>query len=482
MLAATEQRQGAETAVPLVVDLDGTLIRTDLLAETIFAALGANPFCLFDLIKGWRRGRSHLKAIAAELSAIDPASLPYDADVLSLIDKARAQGRPVYLASASTDCLVAAVARHIGKFDGWFASKGDHNLKAQAKAQLLVAKFGEKGFDYAGNEAADLPIWAHARKAIAVATPAHVQARLSGLNTNSERIGEARGTWRAWLKLLRVHQYAKNLLVFIPLVAAHAFTTPAIFHAVLAFIAFSACASGVYILNDAADLSADRMHPTKRDRPLAKGTIPIWQALAAVPGLLLFAFAVAALTNWDFVLILAGYLAVTTAYTFKFKRMLLLDAVSLAGLYTLRVIGGAAAVSVPVSSWLLGFSLFIFTSLALVKRYVELTKLLDQGLPNPANRAYEKDDLPIVASLAAAAGYNAVIVLALYISSDTVTSLYGRPQMLWLVCPLVMYWISRLIMKAHRRQMDDDPVVFALKDPISLITALCITIAGLLAL
>lgn len=482
MLAQTEPTLEDETNIPLVIDLDGTLVRSDLLAETVFSALAANPFSIFELLGAWREGRAHLKERAAALTSLDPATLPYNGDVLALIDEARAKGRKVYLASASNERLVEDVARHVGKFDGWYGSSRDTNLKAEAKARLLTATFGEKGFDYAGNESADLPIWMRARKAIAVGTPEHVDTELASRNATIVRVGTPAGSWRDWLKLLRIHQYAKNALVFIPLVAAHAFNPQAIFNAILAFIAFSACASGVYILNDAADLAADRAHPSKKNRPLANGRVPIWAALSAVPGLFLFAFAAAALTTWDFVVILAAYLVTTMAYTFKFKRMMLLDAVSLAGLYTLRVIGGAYAVGVPVSSWLLGFSLFIFTSLALIKRYIELTRLLDQGLPNPTNRAYEKGDLPIIASLSAAAGYNAVIVLALYISSDAVAGLYRRPELLWIVCPIIMYWISRLLMKAHRRQMDDDPLIFALKDPISLIAAICIGAAGLFAL
>lgn len=482
MCPAPQTSPNVKDRTPLVVDLDGTLLRSDLLVESLFSAIGANPWSVFSLLKAWSESRAALKERAAALGAIDVSTLPYDPGVLAHIETARSDGRPVYLASASNESLVSAVAQHLGKFDGWFGSDRHRNLKAEAKASLLVEKFGDKGFDYAGNETADLVVWQRARKAIAVGAPASVMQKLARQNGEVTRIDGSQSRWTAWLKLLRVHQYAKNVLVFVPLITAHALSGGALSAGLLAFVAFSLCASGIYILNDAADLAADRAHPTKKDRPLANGSVPIMKALAAVPILFALAFATAALTTIEFIATLGIYLAVTIAYTFKLKRMMLLDAVSLAGLYSLRVIGGAKAAVVPISSWLLGFSLFIFTALALVKRYVELAKLQDLGLPDPANRAYQKGDLTVIASLAAAAGYNAVIVLALYISSDAVTPLYGRPEMLWLACPIVMYWISRLLLKAHRRQIDDDPVIFALKDPVSLIAAAAIALIGLLAL
>lgn len=482
MLTVTQPRPDAGNAIPLVVDLDGTLVRSDLMVESLFSALAANPLHLADLLKALSVSRAAFKSLAASHADIAAASLPYDADVLVLIKEARAAGRPVYLASASNARLVEQVAKHLGLFDGWYGSSSTENLKSKAKAEKLVEVFGEKGFDYIGNDTADLAVWQRARKAIAIRTSESVEKQLRSSHTDASVVVTKATGWKPWFKLLRVHQYAKNFLVFVPLLAAHTFTSGAIANAVLAFAAFSLCASGVYILNDLFDLSADRAHPTKKNRPLANGTVPILHAIVVAPILIIAAFALAIITNWVFAALLGIYLAVTTAYSLFLKRKMLLDAVSLAALYTLRVIGGAAAIAVPVSRWLLAFSLFIFMSLALIKRYVELSRLLDKGLPNPSNRAYVKEDLPIVACLAAAAGYNAVIVLALYMSSDTFAGLYRNPEFMWLVCPLMMYWISRLLMKAHRRQMDDDPVVFALKDRVSIAVAAAIAILGVIAL
>jgi 4-hydroxybenzoate polyprenyltransferase len=270
-----------------------------------------------------------------------------------------------------------------------------------------------------------------------------------------------------WLQQLRVHHYAKNGLVFVPVLTAHAFTLSALSSSFLAFTAFCLCASGAYIINDTADLEADRQHPTKSKRPLAEAKIAPGQALIAAGLVVLCAFLVAAAISPQFLLVLAAYLGITTAYTFWLKRKLLVDVIALSLLYTLRVMGGAVAIEVTLSEWLLAFSLLIFASLALIKRYAELANGLALHVPEPLNRDYKTEDLGVVAAIAAAAGFNAVTVFALYISSDAGLQLYSRPRLLWLICPILMYWIGRALILAHRGLMDDDPIVFALKDPIS---------------
>jgi 4-hydroxybenzoate polyprenyltransferase len=279
---------------------------------------------------------------------------------------------------------------------------------------------------------------------------------------------------RTWAKLLRVHQYAKNGLVFVPMLTAQQLNTHALLLEIGAFSAFSLCASCVYIFNDLADIEADRAHPTKRNRPLAAGTIGPPVAIIVAFLSLLVALAIAASVSLPFLGVLLVYLALTTAYTYSLKRKMFVDVVVLAMLYTIRVIGGAVAIGVETSEWLLAFSMFIFTALALVKRYTELSDLLDKAMPGPANRNYAVSDLSIVAALAAASGFNAVTVFALYISSDAVRHLYHRPQLLWLICPILMYWIARILMLSHRGMMDEDPVVFALKDRRSFVCGLAI--------
>lgn len=452
-----------ESDVPLVVDLDGTLIRSDLLVESAFAHVGENPLRIVALLSALRRGKAALKSAIATETAIDVAHLPYDDRVLDLITEARAAGRAIYVASASNERYVAAVAEHIGA-DGWFASDDTTNLSREHKARRLVEAFGERRFDYVGNDAADLPVWAVCRKGWAVQPPPAVRKAIAASAREVTVFDPPPGRVRAWIKLFRVHQWAKNALVFVPLVTAHRFGLGSIVDAIGAFVAFSLAASAVYVINDLVDLEADRKHPSKRRRPLAAGTVPILAAVPTALGLLAGAGVVALLITPLFAAVLLAYLVLTTAYTFHLKRKMLIDIVALAALYTIRVIGGAAAISVPVSEWLLGFSMFIFASLALIKRYVELAGRVDADLPDPSNRNYLKSDLDIVGALAAAAGFNAVTVFALYISSDTVRQLYHHPQALWLACPILMYWLGRALMMAHRRLMDDDPIFFALKD------------------
>jgi len=471
-------KKATEGPKPLVVDLDGTLVRSDLLIETAFAELGRRPASAVEMFAALLKGKAALKHKIAGMGAFDPAVLPYDQVVLEVIAEARAAGRPVYLASASSARLVQAVAEHLGLFTGWFGSDESNNLAGEAKAEQLVAAFGERGFDYIGNDKPDLLVWPHADKALTVRANPSVRRRLARTHSDIAHLESVKPTLKTWIKLFRVHQYAKNALIFVPLATSHSFDLGSIWAAGLAFVAYSLCASGVYVLNDLVDLAADRGHPTKRNRPLANGSLPLLQAVLTVPLLLVAGLAIGAAVSWPFLAVLAGYLALTTSYSFWLKRKMLIDVVVLALLYTVRVVGGAVAIGVELSPWLLAFSMFIFTALALMKRYIELAARLDANLADPSNRNYRIGDLDVVMALAAAAGFNAVTVLALYISSDKVGELYSRPHVLWAVCPLLMYWIGRALMMAHRRLVDDDPIVFAIKDRVSRYVIACILIAA----
>jgi 4-hydroxybenzoate polyprenyltransferase/phosphoserine phosphatase len=439
-----------------------------------FFRTGPQSRSVFELCAALGRGKAAFNHRLAAQFAMDAASLPYDDAVLARIRKARSAGRPVFLASASDQRLVKAVADHLGIFAGWFASDKMNNLSGQARTQRLASEFGAGGFDYIGNEAADLPIWERATEVIAIRISAGVLRRLTKSGRQVEELSSERPTWRSWARLFRIHQYTKNALIFVPLLLAHQFSPEQVTAAILAAVAFSLCASSVYVLNDLTDIQADRNHPTKRLRPLASGEIPLLHAIAAVPILFVASGLVAVSVSIPFLGILSRYVVLTTAYSFILKRKMFIDVIVLAMLYVARLVAGAVAVQVPLSEWLLAFSMFMFMALALIKRYVELAARMDCGLTDPANRNYKLGDLDIVAALAAAAGFNAVTVFALYISSDAVHSLYRHPQLLWLICPILLYWISRALMLAHRRHMDDDPIVFALKDRDSLIAALVV--------
>ncbi|OWV65423.1 hypothetical protein ATY76_19470 [Rhizobium sp. R339] len=465
-----ENLETARPPCPLVVDLDGTLVRSDLLIETAFSELSHRPYSAVDLVSALCGGKARLKHRLSQPVDFDPAILPYDEEVLKVIRTAREEGRPIYLASASHERLVSAVAEHLGLFTGWFATSETSNCAADVKAEKLVAAFGEGGFDYIGNDAADLPVWRHAAKSYAIRTSHAVAQKLTRQCANVQYLSHDKATWRTWARLLRVHQYVKNGLVFVPLLINQLFDVHSIVSAGLAFLAFSLCASGVYVLNDLVDLQDDRGHRTKCRRPLACGEIPLSDAIVVIPILLLLSLAVAVMVTPGFVLVLAGYFALTTAYSFFFKRKMILDVVALASLYTTRVIGGAAALSVWPSPWLLAFMMSWFLSLALVKRYTELIGRRTARLPDSKGRDYRKADIGMVGALAAGAGMNALTLFALYAASDNAQDIYARPGMLWLAGPILACWIARILMLAHRGQMHDDPVVFAIKDKVSLAT------------
>jgi 4-hydroxybenzoate polyprenyltransferase/phosphoserine phosphatase len=457
-------------SVPLVVDLDGTLLRTDLLHESTLKLLRGGPHLVLALPFWLASGKAQLKHRIAERVSIDVASLPYDAAVLDWIREQRKAGRKVVLCTASDAKFAEEVAAHLDVFDDVLASDGTSNLSSHRKAAALVSKYGERGFDYAGNSQADLPVWARARRAVVVAAPAGV-AHAARHQTEVEReFHRDSGGMLHWFKALRLHQWLKNLLLFLPLLGAHQLLNlPLLSDALLAFVSFGLCASSVYVLNDLMDLESDRRHPRKRKRPFAAGHLsPL--AGAAVSGVLLLgAIAVALLVRPAFVVWLGVYFALTLAYTFWLKRKILLDVLSLAGLYTLRIIAGGAAVGVAASFWLLAFSLFLFLSLAFVKRYSELKVMLEQGQDEAHGRGYRTDDLELIQMLGIVAGFSAVLVMALYINGETVLQLYRHPEAMWLTVPILLYWISRMWVKAHRGDMHDDPVLYAVRDRVSLV-------------
>lgn len=456
--------QTLQPHVPLCIDLDGTLIRSDLLVESAVSLLRTNPLYLFRFAGWLLRGRAHLKREIAQRTTIDVATLPYEQRLLGWLSE-NAGARPRILCTASDRRFAEAVAAHVGGFDDVLASDGVTNLSGRNKADLLGGKFGDRGFDYAGNETKDLHVWGRARRAIVVNGPAGLAAR-AGDVAEVERVFERDGSpWRAWLRALRLHQWLKNLLVFLPLLTAHLMFVPdAVQNATLAFFSFCLCASGVYLLNDLIDLDADRRHPRKRLRPFAAGTLPLAAGLAVAPLLTIVSFGVAFAISPLFAAVLGCYYVLTLAYSFALKRIAMLDTIVLAGLYTIRIIGGTAALHIGTSFWLLAFSMFLFLSLAMIKRHTELDALLKQGDSRSSGRGYSVDDLPLVQSLGGASGFLAVLVLALYINSTASELLYRRPHLLWLLCPLLLYWISRAWLIAHRGNMHDDPVVFAITD------------------
>jgi 4-hydroxybenzoate polyprenyltransferase len=458
--------------LPLVVDLDGTLIRTDLLVESAIGLARSRTRSILAPLFWVLQGKARLKGRLADCVPIDATGLPFDERVIALIEAERAKGRRIVLATASHRIYADQVAAHLKLFDAVLATEGDVNLSARKKRDRLVEEYGEKGFDYVGNSHDDLAVWAAARQSYVVNPERGVETAARALGNVACTIKTEGNPLRSWVKALRFHQWMKNLLIFVPLLASHKLgKLDLLVDGLLAFLFFGLCASSVYVLNDLLDLSDDRHHATKRKRPFASGALPVKAGLVVFPLLLLAAFGGALwLLPWQFAAALGIYYAMTLAYSVALKRMMVVDVITLAMLYTIRIIAGTFAFSVAATFWMLAFSMFIFLSLALVKRYAELYEARNRGKSEKARgRGYYPSDLEMISSMGAASGYLAVLVLALYIQDQNTVALYHHPKVIWLACPLLLFWISRTWLLTHRGQMNDDPVVFAIKDRVSLV-------------
>jgi 4-hydroxybenzoate polyprenyltransferase/phosphoserine phosphatase len=450
---------------PLCVDCDGTLVRTDLLHES-FLLLLRSSFADALLAPLWLlKGRANLKLQIAQRVMIDAATLPYNEELLAYLREQHAQGRSLVLATASARPFAEAIAAHLGIFDAVEATDDETNLSSHHKAERLCERFGEGGYDYVGNSQADLPVWRSAANALLVGAPRGVAQRARAITQVAAEFSPPSSGLRAALKAVRLHQWLKNLMIFVPLAAAHRLGEGALLaQAVLAFIAFGFCASSVYVLNDMLDIQADRQHARKRRRPFASGELAVWQGFLLCPLLLAMSCALLPMLPPAFALVLAIYYVLTLSYSLWLKSRVIVDVMVLASLYTLRVVAGAAATGIRPSFWLLAFSIFMFLSLALVKRYSEMHAALAQNRTVAAGRGYRVSDLPVLMSLGCACGCNAVLVLALFVNSPEISERYPRRELLWLMLPLLLYWISRVWMKAQRGEMHDDPVVFAVRD------------------
>lgn len=443
---------------PLVVDLDGTLIKTDLMQEAIAAYVRQNPINIVRVLAWLCKGRAFLKQkLAQNAPPIDPATLPYNDDFLAYLKTQKANKRVIILATASHYLAAKTVFDYIGLFDELLATQGDVNLRSTAKADLLVQKYGEKGFDYAGNSRDDIAVWAKSAQPLLVNTPPALTKRYPDapqFNLPAARLPILR-------QAVRPHQWAKNLLLFIAAVGSHQLLdAQTMANTFISFVVFCALASAIYLINDIVDINSDRLHPQKSRRPLAAGTLSIFAGVT-VSLVLFFIASVLSLTllPFDFFVVALIYVLATLAYSFYIKRRLLLDVLTLSLLFTLRVIAGGEANDIELSFWLLAFSVFIFLSLAMLKRYADLVHShQDSG------RAYNTTDSDILAAVGIAVGINAMLVLSLYINSEIVATRYNHPQFIWLIIPIMTYWIARIWILAKRGEVKSDPVLFAVGD------------------
>lgn len=466
---------------PLIVDLDGTLIHTDMLHESALRLVRDNPLKVLKIPVWLASGKANLKRRLAAENDFDAEILPYNEELLAWLKQQRDEGRRLILCTASDRAIAERIAARVGLFDEVLASDGEVNNAGRNKARALEDRFGKGGFDYVGNSSADLAVWASARRAIVVNARGGLVRRAASLCEVEHVVARPAGGLSAWRRMLRIHQWLKNLLLFVPLLAAHEFTNiPELTALLVAFFSFSLCASSVYIANDLLDLESDRLHPRKRARPFASGVMPVWIGVVLAPVLLATSLGLGSVVGRPFLAWLVSYFVLTCAYSWLLKRLVLVDCLTLALLYTVRILAGAATVGHALSFWLLAFSVFLFLSLAFVKRYAELEVQLkallrrsatDGGATGGAKvhgRGYHTDDASLIQTMGITAGQASVVVLAFYLNSDAVIKLYRHPEAIWGAVPVMLFWVNWMWVQAHRGNMNDDPLVFAVKDRTSL--------------
>jgi len=456
--------------LPLCVDLDGTLIRSDLLVECV-VRLAHRRFWLLLLVPFWLlRGRAYLKRRLAEAAPPEIATLPWEPTFLAWLRDQHLAGREIWLATAADETLARQVAAHLGLFRGVVASDGATvNLKGQAKFEALRRIIGGP-FEYAGNDYPDLAVWRHCPTAIVVNAPASLVDQVRRLVPSVSTFACGRRGIGVWLRAMRIHQWAKNVLILVPLVTAHRFLDPwLLLGTLIAFVLFGLCSSAQYILNDLIDLDADRHHPTKAKRPFASGEASLAGGLALFVLLLGSSLLVASAISIRLALALAGYFVLSLSYSLWLKRLLIADVFVLASLYSWRIIVGHVVTGVIFSEWLLSFAFFLFLSLGFGKRMTELLNVHQSG-GRIRGRAYRVDDIQQVNLFGVCSAFLAAVVFLLYLQSDKVKSLYREPALLWLLCPVLLYWLTRIWVLSGRGEVHEDPVLFVLKDRVTYVT------------
>jgi 4-hydroxybenzoate polyprenyltransferase len=474
-------------ALASVWDLDGTLLRTDVFCESLLRILVKQPWRLPQVAMWLARGIPYCKGRVAELTNDSWTTWPVHEGVAGSIEADRRAGRPIVLATAAHERVARSVAGHLGPFDAILATTDTVNLKGRAKSAAILAwveSTGCGGFTYAGDSFADLAIWRVADEAIIVRPTPELEKTVRGLGRPVTVIGERRGAFVPILRAMRPHQWAKNLLLFVPALLAHRVSGATLASLTAAFVSFSACASAIYVFNDLVDLQSDRDHPEKRRRPFASGDLSLASGvcLAALLAAISAVIALVALPPAFFAVVL-GYAAANICYSTWLKRKPIVDVMMLASMYTARIEAGRIAAQANLSHWLLAFSVFFFTSLAFVKRDTELRRLESEGKMGADGRGYLVSDIPLLESFGTASGYVSILVLALYMNSTEMRSLYGETRLLWLVCLLVMYWLTRIWLLARRGVLDEDPVLYAVRDPVSiLIGGACVALVAVATL
>ncbi len=479
----TQPVSGLAVLRPLCVDLDGTLVKSDTLIDSLLVLVRTHPALLLALPGRLLHGKAALKAFVTSHVSLDVAHLPYNHKLLQFLRDQRAQGRPIYLLTGADVHLARRIADYLGVFSGVLASDGAINLTGNRKLDRLHAELGHGAFDYIGNDVPDLPLLAHATETMVANPSFRLRLRLRHRHIRPTRVfAERARPFGSVFRAIRPHQWSKNLLIFLPLLLAHIFAAHRLLTALLAFACFSLAASSAYIVNDLLDIEADRRHPQKCLRPFAAGDLSAVAGLSIAALFLLAALSGARLLPVAFDAWLLLYLGSAVAYSWILKRFALVDVLVLSGLYTLRLLAGSAATQTHISHWLAGFSVFLFFSLAIVKRCAELENLRSSASPPRNDRGYLITDIDPLRSFGVASAFAAVVIFAIYISSSDIVVLYHHPQRLWLIMPLMILWLCRVWLLASRGRLEEDPMVFALTDRMSLFIGAAIAAITLLAM
>ncbi len=461
---------------PLVVDLDGTLIFTDILYESLIQIFKKNLFIIFKLFFVALKGKASLKEFIGSKVNVNPATLPYNAEFLKWLRNEYKTGRKLILSTGSDLRTANKIAKYLGIFHSVIASDGKKNNTGLTKSKTLESKYGRLGFDYAGNSYDDIFVWKKSKFSIIVNASDNLIESVQKISKVNKIFFRPKFSFLIWFSAFRIHQWLKNLLLFVPLAAGHYLPNSATWELLfLAFFSFSICASSVYITNDLFDLESDRQHHRKMLRPFAAGKLPVWIGLVFSPILLCSGIFIATFISLKFLYCLLLYFAITFFYSLILKKIALIDCLILAFLYTIRIISGAVVIGDALSFWLLAFSFFIFLSLAFVKRYTEILSQKKDDKIKLSGRGYFLSDAYLIQTLGVTSGYASILVLALYLNSDSVLRLYQSPQLIWLAIPVMLFWVSSIWMHANHGKMHDDPLIFAIKNPISIITALLFT-------
>ncbi|GAB1370577.1 UbiA family prenyltransferase [Candidatus Kapaibacterium sp.] len=469
-----------DSSIPLCVDLDGTLTKSDLLFESIIYLLKKNLFFIF-IIPFWLfKGKYFTKFKLLEYVIINVKSLPFNQEILNYIMLEKSKGRKIVLVTATAKPLADLVAEYLKIFDDVISSCSNINLLGIEKAEMLNKIFGAKQFDYIGDSVKDVPVWFSARKSYLVDINNKLFSKLKSQVTFDKVFNSEQNSWSVFISQIRIHQWTKNLIIFIPMILAHTLELDGIYQTIFGFFALCMVASTIYLINDLADIESDRNHSSKKNRPIASGKLKISSAFKLIPILIVFGFGLAFFTSSiDFMFLLGIYFLTSLAYSFYLKKLYLIDIIILSFLYTLRLLAGGVISETTISPWLFSFSLFIFLSLGALKRYTELKGLDPKKINKTRGRDYFIEDIPLILTLGISSGIMSTLILALYINNPAVVELYIKPELLFLIIPVLFHWILRLWFIAHRGNMNDDPIIFAIKDKSSYISLLIIIVIGI---